>query len=71
VIELGNITDKGMIEKVKVHFVNYHPRYNTWVNITDNNQVATIGSRSKAYGIGKNKNPTKPSQLFSSTYTLI
>lgn len=40
---------------MKVHFFNYHSKYDSWVDLKDNNQVAIIGSRSKAYGIGKKR----------------
>ena len=38
-----------------MHFVNYHSKYDTWVNLNDKNQVSTIGEKSKAYGTGKRK----------------
>lgn len=41
--------------KVKIHFFNLHKKYDMWANISDNNQVAIIGSRSKAFGMGKNR----------------
>lgn len=46
-----------------------------WVNIKDNDQVAIIGSRSKAYGMGKNRkkhlNAKKLSELIKCTCSLI
>jgi hypothetical protein len=29
--------DKATVNKVKVHFTNYHPKYDIWVDIRDNN----------------------------------
>jgi hypothetical protein len=40
---------------VKVHFFNYHNRYDCWIDLKDNNQASIIGSRSKAFGIGKKR----------------
>ena len=31
-----------------------------WVDIKDNNQVAMVGARSKAFGIGKKRSKNKP-----------
>lgn len=52
-----DIGDKESEDKqmVKVHFFNYHSKYDMYVNLYDNKQVAIIGSRSKAYGIGKKR----------------
>ena len=33
--------------------MNYHKKYDIWVDLRNNNEVAIIGSRSKAYGMGK------------------
>lgn len=53
VIELVDIGETRQL--VRVHFFNYHKKYDIVVNLKDNNQVAIIGSRSKAYGIGKKR----------------
>lgn len=58
-----------------MHFFNYHPKYDIVVNIHDNAQVAIIGSRSKAFGIGKkrarNINQASLSELLKSNTILI
>lgn len=41
--------------KVKVHYFNYHPKYDRWIPFNDDSQIVMIGSRSKAYGIGKSR----------------
>lgn len=60
VIEIVDISEHR--ELVRVHFFNYHKKYDIEVDLKDNNQVAIIGSRSKAFGIGK-----KRSKLLSKT----
>jgi len=51
--------------RVKVHYFNYHPKYDRWVDFNDTSSIAMIGSRSKAYGIGKSrlKNKSQKSNL--------
>jgi hypothetical protein len=39
--------------------LNYHSRYDTWVDLNDKNQVTLIGERSKAFGIGKRRRGEK------------
>lgn len=54
VLEVGaQISEKEW--PIKVHFLNYHKKYDMWVNLQDNNEVAIIGSRSSAHGIGKKR----------------
>lgn len=42
-----------------------------WVDLKDNNQVAVIGARSKAFGIGKkkSKNKSKLSEMILSNFS--
>jgi hypothetical protein len=47
------------VQKVKVHFFNYHKKYDIWVNLKDKNEVAAIGEKSNAHGIGNRKRKTK------------
>lgn len=58
-----------------MHFFNYDKKYDIWVDITDLNQVTIIGSRSKAYGMGKNRRKQvqtqKLSELYASNHFLI
>lgn len=54
-------------QKVKVHFFNYHKKYDIWVNVSDSDQIAIIGSKSKAHGMGKNrKKQAKLNELIKS-----
>jgi hypothetical protein len=46
-------------EKVKVHYFNYHPKYDRWVEPSDHSQLDIIGARSKAYGVGKTRGKRK------------
>jgi hypothetical protein len=41
-----------------VHFFNYHKKYDCVIDLKDNNQAAIIGSRSKAFGMGKKRSKT-------------
>ena len=57
---------------MKVHFFNYHKKYDIWVDLMDSNQVAIIGSKSKAYGMGKNrKKQTQISELLKSNFFVL
>ena len=53
-LEYDNSEQKN-IKKVKVHYFNYHPKYDRWIDYNNSNEMAMIGSRSKAYGIGKSR----------------
>lgn len=60
---------------MRVHYFNYHTKYDREVNINDKNEVAIIGSRSKGYGMGKKrskaaKNNPKIAELLKSTKLL-
>ena len=37
VIQLANINQLESVQKVKVHFFNFHKKYDIWVNLTDKN----------------------------------
>lgn len=61
-----------MHQKVLVHFFNYHKKYDIWVDVSDSDQVAIIGSKSKAHGMGKNrKKQVKLNELMKSMDILI
>lgn len=51
--------------KVKIHYFNYHPKYDRWVDFGDTKSFAMIGSRSRAYGIGKTRVNNKGQSLRS------
>ena len=70
VIEI-NYDGEDPTSQVKVHFTNYHPKYDIWVDLKDNNQVSVIGSRSKAYGIGKKKSKNYKSKLSEMILSII
>ena len=55
--ELNPQTQETVLRKVKVHYFNYHPKYDRWVDPYQ--EMAIIGSKSKAYGIGKNRNNSR------------
>ena len=62
--------------KVKAHYFNFHSKYDRWVDFNDPSQMALIGSRSKAYGIGKSRLKKKSqgmtmTELYRSKYFLI
>lgn len=61
VIEIGEQTETS--QPVRVHFFNYNKKYDMWVDLCDNNQVAIIGSRSRAYGMGKNRSKSYRAKL--------
>lgn len=73
VIEIVGISDQH--EFVIVHFFNYHKKYDCVVDLKDNNQTAIIGSRSKAFGMGKKRSKalTKASlsEIIKSKFTYI
>ena len=45
--------------KVKVHYFNYDPKYDRWLDPSDPSQFDIIGARSKAYGVGKTRGKRK------------
>lgn len=45
--------------KVKVHYFNYHPKYDRWIDPDWAGSIDLIGAKSKAYGIGKSRLRTK------------
>ncbi len=49
------------LKQVKVHFFNYHPKYDRWVDPTT--ELAIIGAKSKAYGIGKSRSKNKGASI--------
>ena len=60
-------------EKIKVHYFNYHPRYDKWIDFRKPDQMDIIGSRSKGYGIGKSRlkkksQPMTLTELAKSTF---
>jgi hypothetical protein len=59
----ARVVDMENANKVKVHFFNYHPKYDRWVDPSDPAQVDIIGSRSKAYGIGKSRGKKKSKHM--------
>ena len=51
-----------------MHYFNYHPKYDRWIEYGNSNEMAIIGSRTKAYGIGKSrKNVKKDATLMAET----
>lgn len=44
------------MKKIKVHFVNFHAKFDIWVDLDNKDQVAAIGTYSKGYGSGKKRN---------------
>jgi hypothetical protein len=42
--------------QIKVHFLNYHKKFDKWVDIDNKDEVATIGTYSNGYGVGKRRN---------------
>ena len=42
-------------ENAKVHFFNYHAKYDIWVDLNNREQVAPVGTHSKAHGSGKKR----------------
>ncbi len=56
-----------------MHYFNYHPKYDRWIDPNDASSIDLIGARSKAYGIGKSRLRTKSkamaySELAKSTH---
>ncbi len=50
-------------DRVKVHYFNYHPRYDRYIDPNDPTQMDIIGARSKAYGVGKSRGKRKAKPL--------
>lgn len=42
-----------------MHYFNYHPKYDRWIDPNEASSIDLIGARSKAYGIGKSRLRTK------------
>ena len=59
-LEADPQTNEARVTQVKVHYFNYHPKYDRWVDPAT--EMAIIGAKSKAYGIGKNRSKNKGAQ---------
>lgn len=57
--DIGGWLEARVIEidgsRVKVHFNNFHSKYDMWVDLNDKTRVAEIGKHSKGFGIGRRR----------------
>ena len=51
------------VKQVKVHYFNYHSKYDRWIDPNNPSDIDIIGARSKAYGIGKSRSKRKAKTL--------